>query len=80
MFNLDKQDDVTKYVVKRDVTVGDKVITKSPKVQRLVTDTRVRRKKLMAFMKFSQLLGMRSGLAMLLLKVFYITMKLINQN
>ena len=45
MFNLDKQDDVTKYVVKRDVTVGDKVITKSPKVQRLVTDTRVRRKK-----------------------------------
>lgn len=45
MFALDKEDDVTKYVVKREVTVGDKTIFKSPKVQRLVTDRRIRRKK-----------------------------------
>ena len=51
MFNLEKEDDVTKYVVKRDVTVGDKVITKSPKVQRLVTDRRIRRKKLIQKIK-----------------------------
>ena len=45
MFGLDKEDDVRKYVVKREVTVGDKTIVKSPKIQRLITDKRLRRKK-----------------------------------
>ena len=45
MFGLDKEDDVRKYVVKREVTVGDQTVVKSPKIQRLVTDKRLRRKK-----------------------------------
>ena len=44
-YNLEKDDDVSKYVVSRDVEVGDKTITKSPKVQRLVTERRVKRKR-----------------------------------
>lgn len=41
---LRKQDDVTKYVVRREVKKGDKTFYKSPKVQRLVTDARRQRK------------------------------------
>lgn len=50
MFNLEKGDDaeVLKGIIKREVQVGDKTIVKSPKVQRLVTDRRVRRKKAIA--------------------------------
>lgn len=51
MFNLEKEDDVSKYIIKREVTVGDKTLFKSPKVQRLVTDRRVRRKKAIQKMK-----------------------------
>lgn len=43
-FMLRKQDDVTKYVVRREVKRGDKTFYKSPKVQRLVTDARRQRK------------------------------------
>ena len=41
---LRKQDDVTKYVVRREVKRGDKTFYKSPKVQRLVTEARRQRK------------------------------------
>ena len=45
-FALRKQDDVTKYVVRREIKVGDKTFYKSPKVQRLITEKRIRRKTL----------------------------------
>lgn len=44
-FALRAKDDVTKYVVRRALTSGDKTFYKSPKVQRLITDKRIRRKK-----------------------------------
>jgi small subunit ribosomal protein S6e len=44
-FNLEKTDDVRRYVNHRTITKGDKTYYKAPKVQRLVTDKRVRRKK-----------------------------------
>jgi len=43
-FALRKQDDVTKYVVRRAIVKGDKTFYKSPKVQRLITEKRIRRK------------------------------------
>ena len=43
-FALRKQDDVTKYVVRREIKKGDKTFFKSPKVQRLITEKRIRRK------------------------------------
>lgn len=46
MFGLRKVDDVRKYVVARTITKGDKTFYKAPKIQRLVTERRIRRKKL----------------------------------
>lgn len=45
-FALRKTDDIRKYVVRREVKKGDKTFYKSPKIQRLVTEKRLRRKKL----------------------------------
>lgn len=44
-FALDKKDDVRRYVVRREIKRGDKTFFKSPKIQRLVTEKRIRRKK-----------------------------------
>lgn len=47
-FGLDKKkDDVRRYVVRREVKRGDKTFYKSPKIQRLITETRLRRKHVM---------------------------------
>ena len=46
VFNLRKVDDVRTWVVKRTITKGDKTFYKSPKVQRLITEKRLRRKTL----------------------------------
>lgn len=46
-FALRKNDLVTKYVVRRELKKGDKTFYKSPKVQRLITEKRYRRKVLM---------------------------------
>ena len=43
-FALRKTDIVTKYVVRRELKKGDKTFYKSPKVQRLITEKRYRRK------------------------------------
>jgi len=43
-FALRKQDDVRKYVVRREIKKGDKTFYKAPKVQRLITEKRIRRK------------------------------------
>jgi len=47
LFNLDKEDDVTKFVIRRDLAANDKhkARSKAPKVQRLVTAVRVQRKR-----------------------------------
>merc|ERR1712167_163231 len=45
-FALRKNDNPTKYVVRREIKAGEKTRYKSPKVQRLVTETRLRRKAL----------------------------------
>merc|ERR1711953_527835 len=47
IFGLDpKKDDVRKYIVTREIKRGDKTHYKSPKIQRLITEKRPRRKKL----------------------------------
>jgi len=47
LFNLKKEDDVRLYVVRRKIEKeGKKPKVKSPKIQRLVTDTRLRRKRI----------------------------------
>lgn len=46
VFALRKKDDVRKYVVRREVKKGDKTFYKSPKIQRLITEKRIRRKKI----------------------------------
>ena len=46
MFALRKKDDVRKYVVRREIKKGDKTFFKSPRIQRLITEKRLRRKRL----------------------------------
>jgi len=46
VFALRKTDDVRKYVVRREIKKGDKTFYKSPKIQRLITEKRLRRKSL----------------------------------
>lgn len=47
VFALRKTDDVRKYVVRREVKKGDKTFYKSTKIQRLITEKRLRRKQLL---------------------------------
>merc|ERR1712160_25394 len=48
VFGLDpKKDDVCKYVAKREIKRVDKTHYKAPKIQRLITEKRLRRKKVM---------------------------------
>lgn len=51
LFSLSKKDDVRKYVVSRSVEKKGKTWIKRPKIQRLVTDSRIRRKKLFKKLK-----------------------------
>ncbi|EER35287.1 40S ribosomal protein S6 [Candida tropicalis MYA-3404] len=44
-FGLTKEDDVRDFVVRREVTKGDKTYTKAPKIQRLVTPQTLQRKR-----------------------------------
>ena len=43
-FALRKKDDVRKYVVRREIKRGDKTVYKAPRIQRLITEKRIRRK------------------------------------
>lgn len=45
-FNLEKGDDVRRYVNHRTITKGDKTYYKAPRIQRLVTEKRLRRKRI----------------------------------
>lgn len=51
LFGLDKEVDVRKFIVCREVTKGDKTKYKRPVIQRLVTERRIRRKKQMQSIK-----------------------------
>lgn len=44
-FGLTKDDDVRQFVIRREVTKGDKKYTKAPKIQRLITPQRLQRKR-----------------------------------
>lgn len=44
-FGLTKEDDVRDFVIRREVTKGEKTYTKAPKIQRLVTPQRLQRKR-----------------------------------
>lgn len=44
-FGLTKEDDVRDFVIRREITKGDKTYTKAPKIQRLVTPQRLQRKR-----------------------------------
>lgn len=46
VFGLTKKDDVRRYVARREVKRGDKTHYKAPKIQRLITEKCLRRKKL----------------------------------
>lgn len=45
LFNLTKEDDVRKYVIRRTIEKGDKKNSKAPKIQRLVTPQVLQRKR-----------------------------------
>ena len=45
MFKLEQEDDVRQYVVKREVEKDGETISVTPKIQRLITDRRLRRKR-----------------------------------
>jgi len=48
LFNLDKDDDVTKFVIRKELAANDKHSksrSKAPKIQRLITPVRVQRKR-----------------------------------
>jgi len=52
LFNLDKEDDVRKYVVRRQITKdGKKPTFKAPKIQRLVTPARLQHRRQRAAVK-----------------------------
>jgi small subunit ribosomal protein S6e len=44
-FGLTKEDDVRKFVIRREIVKGDKTYTKAPKIQRLVTPQTLQRKR-----------------------------------
>lgn len=45
LYELSKEDDVRKFVIRRDIEKGEKVNKKAPKIQRLVTPVTVQRKR-----------------------------------
>jgi small subunit ribosomal protein S6e len=46
-YGADRKADATKLVIRRSIQKGDKVYYKAPKVQRLITSARLRRKKVL---------------------------------
>jgi len=61
-FNLSKEDDVRKYVVRREVTskkADAKPYTKAPKIQRLVTPLRLQRRRHLRSLKRRRLEGQK---------------------
>ncbi|MES1914924.1 MAG: 40S ribosomal protein S6 [Cercozoa sp. M6MM] len=51
LFNLEKEDDVRQYVVRRSFEKNGKTVSKAPKIQRLITPQRLQRKRREAAVK-----------------------------
>lgn len=62
-YGLTKEDDVRDYVVRREVTKGDKTYTKAPKIQRLVTPQTLQRKKALRAQKIKNAQEQRDAAA-----------------
>jgi small subunit ribosomal protein S6e len=54
LFNLSKEDDVKKFVVRRTFEKNGKTVTKSPKIQRLVTPITLQRNRRRTALKLAQ--------------------------
>lgn len=62
-FGLTKEDDVTQFVIRREVVKGEKTYTKAPKVQRLVTPQRLQRKRAVKALKIKNAQAQREAAA-----------------
>lgn len=62
-FGLTKEDDVTQFVIRREIVKGDKTYTKAPKVQRLVTPQRLQRKRAVKAAKIKNAQAQRESAA-----------------
>lgn len=62
-FGLTKEDDVRDYVIRREVTKGEKSYTKAPKIQRLVTPQRLQRKRQQKALKIKNAQAQREAAA-----------------
>lgn len=62
-FGLSKEDDVTQFVIRREVVKGEKTYTKAPKVQRLVTPQRLQRKRAVKTLKIRNAQAQREAAA-----------------
>lgn len=62
-YGLSKDDDVRDFVIKREVTKGEKTFTKSPKIQRLVTPQRLQRKRYQRALKVKNAQAQREAAA-----------------
>lgn len=69
LFNLSKDDDVCKYVIRRDIPLkegakeGAKPKSKAPKIQRLITPSSIRRKRKRIQMKKDSIAASRKSMA-----------------
>jgi len=62
LFNLEKEDDVRKYVIRRQITKGEKKpYFKAPKIQRLVTPQRLQRRRQFASVRRQRYEAARSA-------------------
>ena len=62
-FGLTKEDDVTQFVIRREIVKGEKTYTKAPKVQRLVTPQRLQRKRAVKALKIKNAQAQREAAA-----------------
>ncbi|KAG0686823.1 40S ribosomal protein S6 [Pichia californica] len=62
-FGLTKEDDVTQFVIRREIVKGEKTYTKAPKVQRLVTPQRLQRKRAVKAQKIKNAQAQREAAA-----------------
>lgn len=62
-FGLTKEDDVTQFVIRREIVKGDKTYTKAPKIQRLVTPQRLQRKRAVKAQKIKNAQAQREAAA-----------------
>lgn len=62
-FGLTKEDDVTQFVIRREIVKGEKTYTKAPKVQRLVTPQRLQRKRAVKAFKIKNAQAQREAAA-----------------